>query len=289
MTKRAEIPIVLSIAPLAAGRTAWLVDIWGVMHNGVAPYLPAANACAQFRRSGGTVLLLSNAPRPAPSVVEQLDRIGVPRDAYDTILTSGDASREMIERAAQAGRAIGHIGPERDRGLFEGAADPVPLAKAQTVVCSGLYDDERETPETYIEILALLKKRGVDMICANPDLTVERGGRIIYCAGALAKAYENMGGAVAYAGKPYLPVYDLAFERLAALRGAGVARTQVLAIGDGVGTDIAGAAAAGIDSVYVASGVHAGPGGRIDASTVAEIFADAAGWPIAAMNGLAWD
>jgi HAD superfamily hydrolase (TIGR01459 family) len=289
MTKRAEIPIVSSIAPLAAGRTAWLVDIWGVMHNGVAPYLPAANACAQFRRSGGTVLLLSNAPRPAPSVVEQLDRIGVPRDAYDTILTSGDASREMIDRAAQAGRAIGHIGPERDRGLFEGAADPVPLAKAQTVVCSGLYDDERETPETYIEILALLKKRGVDMICANPDLTVERGGRIIYCAGALAKAYEDMGGAVAYAGKPYLPVYDLAFERLAALRGAGVARTQVLAIGDGVGTDIAGAAAAGIDSVYVASGVHAGPGGRIDASTVAEIFADAAGWPIAAMNGLAWD
>jgi HAD superfamily hydrolase (TIGR01459 family) len=235
------------------------------------------------------VLLLSNAPRPAPSVVEQLDRIGVPRDAYDTILTSGDASREMIERAAQAGRAIGHIGPERDRGLFEGATDPVPLAKAQTVVCSGLYDDERETPETYIEILALLKKRGADMICANPDLTVERGGRIIYCAGALAKAYEDMGGAVAYAGKPYLPVYDLAFERLAELRGASVARTEVLAIGDGVGTDIAGAAAAGIDSVYVASGVHAGPGGRIDASTVAEIFADAKGWPVAAMNGLAWD
>lgn len=288
MTQRADIPILSSIAPLAVGRTAWLVDIWGVMHNGVTPFLPAADACARFRRGGGTVLLLSNAPRPAASVVEQLDRIGVPREAYDTILTSGDASREMIQRAAEAGRAIGHIGPERDRGLFEGAADPVPMAKAQTVVCSGLYDDERETPETYIEILALLKKRGVDMICANPDLTVERGGRIIYCAGALAKAYEDMGGAVAYAGKPYLPVYDLAFERLEALRGTAIPRGEVLAIGDGVGTDIAGAAAAGIDSVYVASGVHAGPGGRIDASTVAEIFADTEGWPIAAMNGLAW-
>ncbi|MBA4130824.1 MAG: TIGR01459 family HAD-type hydrolase [Hyphomicrobium sp.] len=288
MTQRADIPILSSIAPLAVGRTAWLVDIWGVMHNGVTPFLPAADACARFRRSGGTVLLLSNAPRPAASVVEQLDRIGVPRESYDTILTSGDASREMIQRAAEAGRAIGHIGPERDRGLFEGAADPVPMAKAQTVVCSGLYDDERETPETYIEILALLKKRGVDMICANPDLTVERGGRIIYCAGALAKAYEDMGGAVAYAGKPYLPVYDLAFERLEALRGTAIPRGEVLAIGDGVGTDIAGAAAAGIDSVYVASGVHAGPGGRIDASTVAEIFADTEGWPIAAMNGLAW-
>jgi HAD superfamily hydrolase (TIGR01459 family) len=289
MTQRADIPIISSIAPLAAGRTAWLVDIWGVMHNGVTPFLPAADACARFRRSGGTVLLLSNAPRPAPSVVEQLDRIGVPREAYDTILTSGDASREMIQRAAEAGRAIGHIGPERDLGLFVGVADPVPLAKAQTVVCSGLYDDERETPETYIEILALLKKRGVDMICANPDLTVERGGRIIYCAGALAKAYEDMGGVVAFAGKPYLPVYDLALERLAALRGQSIDRAQVLAIGDGVGTDIAGAAAAGIDSVYIASGVHAGPGGRIDASTVGEIFADSEGRPIAAMNGLAWE
>lgn len=288
MTKPAIIPIISSIEPLAAGRTAWLVDIWGVMHNGVVPFLPAAAACAQFRRSGGTVLLLSNAPRPAPSVVGQLDRIGVPRDAYDAVLTSGDASLEMIRRAAEAGRAIGHIGPERDRGLFEGALMPVPLAKAQTVVCSGLYDDERETPETYIEILALLKKRGVDMICANPDLTVERGGRIIYCAGALAKAYEDMGGVVTYAGKPYLPVYDLAFARLAALRGEAVQRGQVLAIGDGIGTDIAGAATAGIDSVYVASGVHAGPGGRIDAETLAEIFAQVEGRPIAAMNDLAW-
>lgn len=288
MTKTAIIPIISSIEPLVAGRTAWLVDIWGVMHNGVTPFLPAADACARFRHNGGTVLLLSNAPRPAPSVVEQLDRIGVPREAYDAILTSGDASLEMIQRAAEAGRAIGHIGPERDRGLFEGAANPVPLAKAQTVVCSGLYDDERETPETYIEILALLKRRGVDMICANPDLTVERGGRIIYCAGALAKAYEDMGGKVAFAGKPYLPVYDLAFARLAALRGEAVQRAQVLAIGDGIGTDIAGAAAAGIDSLYVASGVHAGPGGRIDAETLAEIFANAEGRPIAAMNGLCW-
>ncbi len=267
---------------------AWLVDIWGVIHNGVTPFLAAAEACAKFRAGGGTVLLLSNAPRPAPSVVEQLDRIGVPRSAYDTILTSGDASRELIIRAAGGGRAIGHIGPERDLGLFEGAASPVPLQKSQTVVCSGLFDDERETPETYVEILALLKKRGVDMICANPDITVERGGRIIYCAGALAKAYENIGGTVAYAGKPYLPVYDLAFERLAQVRGEAVDRARVLAIGDGVGTDIAGAAAAGIDAIYVASGVHAGPGVRIDAEIVAEIFADVARKPVAAMNGLAW-
>jgi HAD superfamily hydrolase (TIGR01459 family) len=288
MQDRTLIPIISSVAPFAEGRVAWLVDIWGVIHNGVTPFLAAAEACAKFREAGGTVLLLSNAPRPAPSVVDQLDRIGVPRSAYDTILTSGDASRELIIRTVAAGRAIGHIGPERDLGLFEGAASPVPLRQAQTVVCSGLYDDERETPETYVEILALLKKRGVDMICANPDLTVERGGRIIYCAGALAKAYEDMGGTVAYAGKPYLPVYDLAFERLAQVRGAAIDRAQVLAIGDGIGTDIAGAAAAGIDAIYVASGVHAGPGGCISPETVAEIFADVAEKPIAAMNGLAW-
>jgi HAD superfamily hydrolase (TIGR01459 family) len=288
MQDQTRIPIISSVAPFAEGRVAWLVDIWGVIHNGVTPFLAAAEACAKFREGGGTVLLLSNAPRPAPSVVEQLDRIGVPRSAYDTILTSGDASRELIVRAAIAGRSIGHIGPERDLGLFEDAASPVPLQKAQTVVCSGLYDDERETPETYVEILALLKKRGVDMICANPDLTVERGGRIIYCAGALAKAYEDMGGAVAYAGKPYLPVYDLAFERLARMRGEDIDRARVLAIGDGVGTDVAGAAAAGIDAIYVASGVHAGPGGRIDAETVSEIFADVTPKPVAAMNGLVW-
>lgn len=288
MQDQPPIPIISSIASVAEGRAAWLVDIWGVMHNGVTPFLAAADACAKFRDRGGTVLLLSNAPRPAPSVVEQLDRIGVPKTAYDTILTSGDASRELIVRAATAGRAIGHIGPERDLGLFEGAAEPVPLQKSETVVCSGLYDDEHETPETYIEILALLKRRGVDMICANPDLTVERGGRIIYCAGALAKAYEEMGGAVAYAGKPYLPVYDLAFERLAQVRGKPIERAQVLAIGDGVGTDIAGAEAAGLDSIYVASGVHAGPGGRIDDQMLADIFANVARKPIAAMNSLVW-
>jgi HAD superfamily hydrolase (TIGR01459 family) len=288
MVDSGSIPIIPSIAPLAEGRVAWLVDIWGVMHNGAEPYLKAAHACASFRDGGGTVLLLSNAPRPAVSVMEQLDRIGVPRSAYDTVLTSGDASRGMIRRAAAAGRSIGHIGPERDLGLFEGAGTPVPLQRAETVVCSGLFDDERETPESYVEILALLKKRGADMICANPDLTVERAGRIVYCAGALAHAYEHMGGKVAYAGKPHLPVYDMAFERIRDLRGASFERAEVLAIGDGVATDIAGAAAAQIDSVYVASGVHAGPGGRIDEDTLAEIFASVERKPIAAMNGLAW-
>lgn len=288
MTTISQVPIISSIAPLAEGRTAFLVDIWGVMHNGVSPYLAAAEACERFRGIGGTVLLLSNAPRPAASVVEQLDRVGVPRAAYDDVLTSGDASRVLIAEAASSGRLIGHIGPDRDRGLFQKGLALVPLQKAETVVCSGLFDDERETPETYLEVLALLKRRGADMICANPDLTVERAGRIVYCAGALAKAFEEMGGKVAYAGKPHLPIYDLALKRLAELRGADLERRQVLAIGDGIATDLAGAAAAGIQSVYVASGVHAGAGGQIDDEGLVALFSESPFKPLAAMNGLAW-
>lgn len=284
-----QIPLVSSIGPLVQGRRALLVDIWGVMHNGVRPFLPAADACRRFREAGGTVLLLSNAPRPATSVVQQLDRIGVPREAYDGILTSGDASREMIRRAADQGRTLGHLGPERDLGLFAGIAlKLVPLEDAQTAVCTGLFDDETETPETYAGLLADLAQRGVEMICANPDITVERGGHIVYCAGALAKAYEELGGTVAYAGKPRLPVYALAFEELARLRGAGVEPAEILAIGDGVKTDIAGAAAAGVDSVYVASGVHLGPGGTLDDGALTRLFAGMARPPIAAMTALAW-
>jgi HAD superfamily hydrolase (TIGR01459 family) len=221
--------------------------------------------------------------------VQQLDRIGVPRTAYDAILTSGDAARELIREAASRGRRLGHLGPERDLGLFAGVGhEPVALETAETVVCTGLFDDERETPESYSETLERLARSGADMICANPDLTVERGGRIIYCAGALAKAFEALGGEVAYAGKPHLPIYRLAFEHIARLRGDPVMPGEVLAIGDGVLTDIAGAAAAGLDAVYVGSGVHLGAGGTLDAVALEAIFGAAPGRPIAAMDGLAW-
>lgn len=284
-----SIPIVSSIAPLAAGRRAWLVDIWGVMHNGVRPFLPAANACRAFREAGGTVLLLSNAPRPSAPVIGQLDRIGVPREAYDGLLTSGDAARDLIVEAVARGRALGHLGPERDLGLYDGlGATMGPLEAAQTVVCTGLFDDTFETPDHYAAVLARLAQNGADMICANPDLTVERGGQIIYCAGALAAAYAALGGTVAYAGKPYPPVYRLARERLAAIAGRPMTNADILAIGDGVLTDVSGATAAGLDAVYIASGVHLGPGGRLDAATLEAAFRGAPGRPIAAMPELAW-
>ncbi|MDX2307808.1 MAG: TIGR01459 family HAD-type hydrolase [Hyphomicrobium sp.] len=284
-----SVHILSSIRDVGAARMAWLVDIWGVMHNGVAPFLGAAEACRAFRMSGGTVLLLSNAPRPAAAVATQLQRIGVPDDAYDIILTSGDAARELVHRAVVTGQAIGHLGPDRDLGIYDGLdARLVAPEKSDTVVCTGLVDDERETAETYAPLLTGLARRGVPMICANPDLAVERGGKIIPCAGALAKAYEALGGHVAYAGKPYRPIYDLARERLATKRGAPLTDSDILAIGDGISTDILGAASAGIEAVYIASGVHLARDAALDADAIQTLFPEDAPRPIAAMMALVW-
>jgi HAD superfamily hydrolase (TIGR01459 family) len=283
------IPILDSILPVAAGREVWFADIWGVMHNGVRPFEDACRACEAFRAQGGTVLLLSNAPRPAASVAQQLDRIGVPRQAYDAILSSGDAARGLVEVAAKAGKRIAHLGPERDLGIYEGLGVKVcALAQAETVVCTGLFDDETETPKSYAGVIADFAGKSVEMICANPDLTVERGGKIVYCAGAIAAAYEAAGGRVAYAGKPHLPIYEIAFARVAALRGAAVEKANVLAIGDGVKTDISGAAAAGVDAVYIASKVNLDAGQALDAKSLDAMFPTPAVRPVAAMMGLVW-
>lgn len=279
------IPILSSIDNLGAPRDAWLTDIWGVMHNGVEPFASACDACTRFREAGGTVLLLSNAPRPWASVAAQLDRIGVPRAAWDGILTSGDAARALI--GGRAGRPVFHLGPERDLPLYEGL--PVTLsdaAAAGAVSCTGLFDDEVETPDDYAALLRDFAARRLPMVCANPDLTVERGTRIVYCAGALAAAYETLGGSVSYAGKPHGPIYEMAFEALQKLRGKPVPRERVLAIGDGVRTDITGAARAGIDSVFIASGIHVAS--ELTNSALDDLFPDPAIRPLAAMTALAW-
>lgn len=280
-----EIPILAGIGDLSADARAWIVDIWGVMHNGARAFPGAVEACRRFRSGGGTVLLLSNAPRPFPDVVMHLRSLGVPDDAYDGGLSSGDVTRGMIGEVP--GRAFLHIGPDRDTGLFEGLdVRRVGTRDAEAILCSGLYDDTKETPADYEPLFAPLIARKLPMICANPDIKVERGDKLIYCAGALAAKYAEMGGAVSYAGKPYAPAYEQALLALARLRGTPVAKADILAIGDGVETDIRGGCAAGLRTVFVASGVHLSAG-LSDASLHA-LYAKRDFAPIAAMTALAW-
>ncbi|MEW5962762.1 MAG: TIGR01459 family HAD-type hydrolase [Pseudomonadota bacterium] len=284
---RAPIPVLETIAPLAGRADAWLLDIWGVLHDGAKPFAPAVAACERFRASGGHIVLLSNSPRPAPRVVAQLDGIGVARAAYDAIVSSGDATRLAL--AHRPGVSVLHVGPERDRPIFDGLDLTLAEADAaELVVCTGLADDERETPDDYAELLGRLAARDVPMICANPDLKVERAGRMIWCAGGVAAGYERLGGSVLYAGKPYPEVYRMAAERIAELHGAAVPSERLLAIGDGVATDILGAARAGIASVYIASAVHVGAGERLDDALLERLFPSPTGRPLAAMTGLRW-
>jgi HAD superfamily hydrolase (TIGR01459 family) len=279
------IPLIQSVAPLAEVTAAWLVDIWGVIHNGVKPFADACEACAHHRRNGGLVVLVSNSPRPHDSVAAQLDGIGVPRATWDTIVTSGDVARTLIAR--YAGRPIFHIGPERDLATFAGLdVKRVPAGDAEAIVCTGLFDDERETPDDYAATLKQCAARSLTMICANPDVMVERGGRMIYCAGAVARAYEALGGTVEYAGKPYAPIYALTFATLEKLKRGSSDTARLLAIGDGIGTDIAGAAEAGVRSVFVASGVHVQ--GDLDGKAIETLFPPGSPRPIAAMATLAW-
>ncbi len=286
MSRRpAPIEIIKSVAPLAASTAAWLVDIWGVMHDGVRPFVPACEACRRFREGGGLVMLVSNSPRPREGVAAQLDRIGVPRSGYDAIVSSGDLARSLIE--TYAGRRVLHLGPKRDLPIFAGIdVERVGADRADAVVCTGLHDDERETPDDYAQTLSACASRGLPMICANPDLTVVRGGRLIYCAGALAQAYERLGAKVTYAGKPYLPIYELTFATLERMRPGSSDRSRLLAIGDGVRTDLAGAAAAGVPSLFVASGVPETRG--LDAAALEALFPPGAPRPIAAMTRLVW-
>jgi HAD superfamily hydrolase (TIGR01459 family) len=281
----ATIPLLPSIAELSATCDAWIVDIWGVMHNGARAFDAAGEACRAFRAGGGIVVLLSNAPRPFSVVAGQMTALGVDPAAYDGGVTSGDATRGLIE--AWAGKALLHIGPERDQGLFEGLdVKTAPAEEAQGIVCSGLYDDTRETPDDYAALFDRLAARRLPMICANPDLVVERGDKLVYCAGSLAADYAEKGGEVIYAGKPHLPIYARTFAVIERLKGSSVPRDRILAIGDGVDTDLLGAHRAGLRSVFVASAVHL-PGG-LDESALAKLFASRPFRPIAALPALVW-
>ncbi|SFL73925.1 TIGR01459 family HAD-type hydrolase [Methylobacterium pseudosasicola] len=256
----APIPTLDGLAQVAERYDLLLCDVWGVLHDGQKAHVPAGEALIRFRNLPGPrprrVVLVSNAPRPGDGVGRILDRFGVPREAYDAILTSGDLTRELI--AGRPGARIRHLGPERDLGIFKDLdLSLVAEEEADLVVCTGLFDDRSETADDYRAELMRLAARGLTMICANPDLVVESGNRLIPCAGLLAAAYAELGGTVIYAGKPHRPVYEAALAKGAELTGAPVDPARVMAIGDAIRTDIAGARGFGIASLLVARGIHA--------------------------------
>jgi HAD superfamily hydrolase (TIGR01459 family) len=281
-----DIPLLHSIAPMAPSADVWFLDIWGVLHNGVKPFGAAVDACRAFRKAGGHVVLVSNSPRPRAGVIKQLNDIGVDPAAYNDVISSGDVSRALIAEIAPG--PVLHVGPKRDLAVFDGLGVTFAAAgAAHAAVCTGLFDDETETPADYRDLLAQLQARDVPMICANPDIKAERGGKMIYCAGAIAQAYEAMGGEVAYAGKPFAPIYDAALGIAARLRGSTIDASRVLAIGDGIATDIRGASNAGIRSIYVASGVHLTRGMPL-IEVAEQLFANEPVKPVAVMTALTW-
>ena len=259
--------IIASLADLGSRYDAVFCDLWGCLHNGKTPFPAAVAALQGFRARGGKVLLLTNAPRPKSSIVKQLDGMGVPRDAWDEVVTSGDATQSAMLNGA-VGRRLYFIGAPKDEPFFTTFADDlaelaasqptvtrVPLADAEGIICTGLVDDLTETPADYRAVLLQCKINDLPMLCANPDVIVDFGDTRLYCAGALAEAYEAMGGTVFYFGKPHPPIYDLARRRLSALTGGK--DMTILVIGDGITTDIQGGMAEDIDTLFVTGGIAA--------------------------------
>jgi HAD superfamily hydrolase (TIGR01459 family) len=284
------------LSEIAGGYDAVFCDIWGVLHDGIAAFKPASDALVAFRRTGGTVVLITNAPRLSGPIREQVLRFGVSPQAFDAIVTSGDVTIALVvERVDEPMR---FIGPRRDLSLVDAVTEMtgrrpkmVGADEASYALCTGLFDDSKETPEDYENELRAMAARGITMICANPDIVVHRGAELIYCAGALARRYEEIGGRAIYAGKPHAPIYETAIREAAAARGATLARKRILAIGDGMMTDIAGAVGAGLDALFIADGIHrdesdssAEPG--VDSSHLQRLFAHHNLWPRAVLPAL---
>ena len=282
-------PFLDPCGPLLTQYELLLCDVWGVIHNGVESFPAACDALRRAREQGATVLLISNSPRPSRAVVPQLDGLKVPRASYDAMVTSGDVTRAVIKE--RPGRSVFHLGPPRDLPIYEGLDVALKDAEsADYVVCSGLFDDTKETPEDYRGLCERMRARGLFMLCANPDVVVERGKDLIYCAGAIADLYKSMGGEVLYAGKPYAPIYQRTLAQAEQLRGRKIARDRVLAIGDSVRTDLTGAAEQGLDFLFLTAGIHAGEIGHADAADpdTLKLFFEDGRLPKAVTRRLVW-
>jgi HAD superfamily hydrolase (TIGR01459 family) len=283
-------PLIPHFSTLAPGYDALMCDVWGVVHNGVTAFPEACDALKRARQAGAVVVFITNAPRPDTVVARQLEAFHVPRDTYDAIVSSGNVTRGEIEK--RPGQSLFHMGPQRDVEIFTGLdVHLAPLERADYVVCSGLDDDDTETPDDYRARLAIMLARKLPMVCGNPDVVVERGDRLVYCAGSVADLYASMGGEVIYAGKPYRPIYEMALAKAQAAAGRNLAAKRVLAIGDSVRTDLTGAHAFGVDFLFVTSGIHAGELGareRPDAASLKSMLGAAGELPKAVMRNLVW-
>ncbi|MGB3448136.1 MAG: TIGR01459 family HAD-type hydrolase [Xanthobacteraceae bacterium] len=272
---------------LVADVDVLLSDIWGVVHNGLVAFPEACEALHTFRQRGGTVVLITNAPRPADSVQRQLRKLGVTDETYDAIVSSGDLTRHFV--ADHPGKTMFWLGPERDNSIYRGLeAAFAPIEKADYIVCTGPFDDETETPEDYRAMMEQARARNLPLICANPDIVVERGDRLIYCAGAIAELYRELGGEVIFYGKPHRPIYERAMTLAEEHRQAKVSPRRVLAIGDSVRTDLTGAHGFGINCLFVTRGIHAEEFQGVDAldpAAVKELFGHP---PLALTRELRW-
>jgi HAD superfamily hydrolase (TIGR01459 family) len=276
-----------SLRELVGSVDVVLSDIWGVVHNGLESFPEACEALHTYRSRGGTVILITNAPRPADSVQRQLRKLGVADETYDAIVSSGDLTRLYV--ADHPGRKMFWLGPERDNSIYRGL-DPVlaPLEEADYIVCTGLYDDETETAEDYRGMMLKARERKLTLVCANPDIVVERGDRLIYCAGAIAELYRELGGDVIFYGKPHRPIYERAMALAGERQGHEIDRRRVLAIGDSVRTDLTGAREFGIDCLFVTRGIHSEEFeglDQLDPASVMELFGHP---PKALMRELKW-
>ena len=284
------VPLLSGLAPWAGRYDAAILDSWGVLHDGIRPVAGVLDCLARMRAAGWKLVVASNAPRQSAAVAVQVEGFGVPRAAYDGMITSGDLARAALGRRpdpwhAKLGRKFWHLGPDRDHGLLDGLdyEQVTGPGLADFVLNTGLFDDETETAASYAKFLERMRSRGQPMVCANPDVEVKRGGRTLPCAGAVARAYADLGGDVAYHGKPDPAAFEACLAQL-----PGVERARVLVVGDALATDVLGANRAGLDVLFVTGGIHAEALGGADAPAVDAALAAAGVTAVAAIPRLVW-
>lgn len=287
-----QLAVLNGLSEIADQYDVLLCDVWGVLHNGRESFPAAVEAMTRFRAERGPVVLISNAPRPSKDVVPQLRALKVPDEAWSAFVTSGDATRAELARRAPG--PAWAVGPARDAPLYDGLGldfSETPEGAA-FISCTGLFDDELETPEDFRARLRVCAQKKLEMVCANPDRVVQRGDKMIYCAGALADLYLELGGRVVMVGKPYAPIYAIAREAAQSAAGRPVAPARILAVGDGIATDVKGANAQGLDILFVTDGIHAREAqdgrGRVDKAKLAALLKRADVHVRWAVRDLAW-